>query len=102
MSTSDNNLLGNIISVSNNGIEEDGNGNVPVELPENDFWNSDNSDNIALLVENTTELVEYCGEADKKLSNIEECSIFILVACGLLFGAFCALILDRHLLSGVK
>ena len=93
----------NSLSVSDNGVGNyEDNGNVSVELPENDFWNSDNSDNIALLVANTTELVEYCREADKKLSNIGECSIFILVACGLLFGALCTLILDRHLSSGVK
>lgn len=102
MSASENNLFDNSISVSGNGIEGGNNENVSVELSESDFWNSDNSDNIALLVENTTELVEYCRKADKTISNIEQASIFVLVACGLVFGAICALILDRHLSSGVK
>lgn len=102
MSASENNLFDNSISVSGNGIEGGSNENVSVELSESDFWNSDNSDNIALLVENTTELVEYCRKADKTISNIEQASIFVLVACGLVFGAICALILDRHLSSGVK
>lgn len=92
----------NDLSVSNNGGNYEDNGNVSLELPENDFWSSNNSDNIALLVENTTELVEYSREAGKKLSDIEECSIFILVACGLVFGSICALILDKHLSGGVK
>lgn len=102
MSASENNLFDNSISVSDNGIEGDNNENVPVELPKDDFWSTDNSDSLEILVENTTELVEYCRKADKTISNIEQASIFVLVACGLVFGALCALILDRHLSSGVK
>lgn len=102
MSASENNLLDISISVSDNGIEENSNENVSVEFPENDFWNTDNSDNLEILVENTAELVEYCRGTGEKISSLGECCVFILVACGLVFGAICALILDRHLSSGVK
>lgn len=98
-----------MIDINNSSVSENlvnfevgENGNVPVELPEDEIWDKDIADSLQVLIETTTEITEYHGESLEKLSSIEECCVFILVAVGLVFGGICALILDRHLSNGVK